>query len=103
MAPRTMTFDVPFGVPPTHKYQETWSHEDDLFCPSCGKQEVWSEDGAGDYYEGVSYICVACSTCFTLPTLYSIDATADHASDVERVRRLKGGEPRDLSSVPSGY
>jgi predicted RNA-binding Zn-ribbon protein involved in translation (DUF1610 family) len=31
------------------------------FCPNCGKQEVWEEQGEGDYYAGSSYICTSCS------------------------------------------
>lgn len=39
-----------------HSYHERW-HRTDLFCPSCGKQTVWDEDGMGDIEMGPRYLC----------------------------------------------
>ncbi len=51
----------PNAVVPTpgHHYIEEWG-KTTLFCPNCGKQEVWSGGGA-DYYQGSTYICTACA------------------------------------------
>jgi hypothetical protein len=32
----------------------------DLFCPHCGKQELWESCGGGDYYVGVESLCINC-------------------------------------------
>lgn len=46
----------------------TTTYEDtDLYCPNCGKQEVWEEQGFGDYYLGVDYACTNCYASFNLP------------------------------------
>jgi hypothetical protein len=42
----------------------------DLFCPNCGKQEVWEEKGLGDYYLGVNYLCLSCETSHNLDNTY---------------------------------
>lgn len=39
------------------------------YCPLCGKQEVWEDQGEGDFYEGVDYACTNCYASFTLPSL----------------------------------
>lgn len=41
-----------------HHYEEEWT-KTEMFCPNCGKQEVWSGDGA-DYYVGTQYLCTNC-------------------------------------------
>lgn len=34
----------------------------DLFCPYCGKQDMWQEHGdTGDFYLGVSTNCESCT------------------------------------------
>lgn len=52
----------------SHKHSETWT-KDSAFCPHCGKQEVWTEVGDGDYYAGPNFACVACGAIFNLPHL----------------------------------
>ena len=65
------TFDVlyyrggPAGRAFSHKYTETWK-KIEMYCPSCGKQEVWQEQSSGDYYVGEGYICVDCESCWTI-------------------------------------
>lgn len=39
------------------------------YCPNCGKKEVWTDNGVGDYYEGPTFLCISCENAFTLPTL----------------------------------
>lgn len=41
--------------------------ETDLFCPNCGKQNVWVESGEGDYYQGPAHYCISCEWYFTMP------------------------------------
>ncbi len=43
----------------SHKYDENWG-KTDYYCPYCGKQEVFEEAGAGDYYLGTQALCIAC-------------------------------------------
>lgn len=65
--PTKVTFDVHYyhagrtGPKGTlsHSYTETWS-ETKQFCPECGAQKVWVEDGIGDYYHGNLCMCLAC-------------------------------------------
>lgn len=51
--------------PNSHHYWEDFE-KTDLFCPACGKQEVWEEQGAGDYYLGPDFICTACGSDWTM-------------------------------------
>lgn len=49
----------------SHSYEERWENTD-LFCPRCGKHDVWHEDDAGDYYCGEYYLCRDCGAHFTI-------------------------------------
>lgn len=51
----------------SHHYWEEYE-KTSLFCPNCGKQEVWEEQGAGDYYEGNEHACTECGFMFTKPS-----------------------------------
>jgi predicted RNA-binding Zn-ribbon protein involved in translation (DUF1610 family) len=51
----------------SHKYAEEWEKLE-LFCPKCGKQDVWHETGTGDYYVEEQYMCAACGASFYLPS-----------------------------------
>ncbi len=42
-------------------------HDDDLYCPFCGKQQVVIGVGDGDYYVGPMHYCLACKKDFRLP------------------------------------
>ena len=61
-----ITLSVSYGTPPKHAYNETWEKLD-LFCPHCGKKEVWHDFAAGDYYVGEQHLCSACGCGFYLP------------------------------------
>ena len=37
-----------------------------MFCPHCGEQSIWKEQGAGDSYVGISYLCLSCQYTFTI-------------------------------------
>lgn len=50
----------------SHECIEHWEKLE-LFCPSCGKQSVWHDTGAGDYYVGEQYMCADCGASFYLP------------------------------------
>jgi len=74
----TKTFDVlyyrmcdenyqPVSTPQfSHKYSEKWELTT-WHCPQCGTCEVWEEQGGGDYYVGVQYICTGCAFTFHMP------------------------------------
>lgn len=55
-----MSVEITIEYPAGHSRTEKWSPTE-LFCPFCGKRNVWAEDGDGDYYTGVEYICLDCS------------------------------------------
>ena len=38
----------------------------DLFCPKCGQDKVFVEDGDGDYYVGPNHFCFDCDFIFHL-------------------------------------
>lgn len=49
----------------THHYVDDYE-KTELFCPNCGKQEVWKNQSEGDYYDGPDFICSACGNDFTM-------------------------------------
>lgn len=49
----------------THHYFQDYEHCS-LFCPQCGVQSVWQEQGPGDYYIGEDHICVSCKHSFCI-------------------------------------
>lgn len=59
----TVKLDVKYSL--GHSYPERWKR-DTYYCPNCGKQNVWSEQGEGDYYYGPSSLCVDCGFSFCL-------------------------------------
>lgn len=69
-----ITFDVMYygqrqGEPRkfSHSYKETWE-KTPLYCPHCGKRNVWHETSGGDYYVGETFLCGDCTAHFYLPT-----------------------------------
>jgi hypothetical protein len=63
----------------------TYYERSDWFCPNCGKQNVWEEQGPGDYYVGVNHVCIECKTYFLMP---SIDSDPDYTEKqvIETIR-----------------
>lgn len=41
-------------------HRNEWWFKTQLFCPICGKRNVWEEDSAGDYYAGPAILCLDC-------------------------------------------
>ena len=70
----------------SHTCSESWEYQT-IFCPGCGEKRVWAERGAGDYFVGVGYICVACGVKFYLP--YGLGERLDK-SDKQRLDKLRG-------------
>lgn len=60
----------------SHSSEELWNYDKDIFCPSCGKKDVWVSDGPGDYYDGPEHICTACECSFHLNGPGSLDETS---------------------------
>lgn len=50
------------------KIDYTVELDEDCFCPNCGKQEVYTAVGDGDYYEGSTSYCKNCKCTFTMPS-----------------------------------
>lgn len=87
----TRKFDVHYpggDRPVTHWYAEEWEKLE-LFCPNCGKQEVWHETGPGDYYANETHLCTACEHSFHL---YSGPSGPDD-HDKERLKGIAGELP----------
>lgn len=66
----------------------------DLYCPDCGVQDVWEEQGEGDYYVGSHYVCAACGT------EHYLDNSGSEA-DPKLVNQLKTGVT-DTPTTPKG-
>ena len=44
----------------THHYWTEYK-KTNLFCPTCGANQVWKDEDPGDYYTGSDYVCVGCN------------------------------------------
>lgn len=51
---------------PFFSYEEYWE-KTELYCPRCGKQEIWLRIDNGDFYIGNQHICIVCKSTFYLP------------------------------------
>lgn len=60
----------------------------ELYCPSCGQQEVWQEQGSGDFYEGVDYACVNCKAHFTLPSLGTNEGSYEGEQLINQLKEM---------------
>lgn len=79
---KTITINYKAG----HSYEETWELSGELFCPHCGKRDVWVEQSGGDYYVGQQHLCSECRWTFYLPTI----AEANDENDQQRLAKLSG-------------
>ena len=67
-----------------HTIESEWLNTN-IYCPNCGKKEVWRENDGGDYYLGESYLCISCEHGFNEPNIsYCIDEL-----DKQRLEQLK--------------
>jgi predicted RNA-binding Zn-ribbon protein involved in translation (DUF1610 family) len=69
-----------------------------LFCPTCGKQEVWAEQGGGDYYLGVDYVCASCGSTANLD---SVCVAIERHPDLGILEQLKTGVTK-VATTPRG-
>lgn len=73
--------------------QETLYHKSDLFCPCCGKQEVWWEDALDGEQRKEDYICLNCKSTFDMPSFTYIEDEYDVDPHVKSVvEKLKKEE-----------
>lgn len=49
----------------SHHYEREYE-KTEYYCPLCGKQDIWEEQGPGDYYQGPDYLCVNCNSSHSL-------------------------------------
>lgn len=84
--------------PCSHHYWDEFE-KSRYFCPNCGKQEVWEEQGAGDYYVGVTYICAACGAKFDLPS--GADPVTE-PNDQLRAKQLREGYTAEPTTKKGG-
>ncbi len=81
--------------PNSHHY---WVNleKSDLFCPNCGKQELWQELNEGDYYLGCSYYCISCTN------KHHLDSTCYNSKDsLKIIKQLKSGKA-DIPTTKRG-
>lgn len=68
--------------------EEIWE-KSDWYCPRCGEQKVWEDQGDVDHYYGSQYACTGCGGHFYLPDGVDVD----NEFIKERLKQLrKGGE-----------
>lgn len=65
-----------------------------LYCPNCGKQEVWEEQGGGDYYLGVDYICTSCGSKSHLDSVHIPNNESNHVGILEQLKSGVTNEPK---------
>jgi hypothetical protein len=44
-------------------YFPSWSFDDKMYCPGCGKLGIWISADE-DYYQGATHVCVECDIVF---------------------------------------
>jgi len=79
----------------THHYVKTYV-KCVLFCPNCGKQEVWEELGGGDYYLGVDYVCTNCDAS------HCLDHTGTGGDSPDITRQIRDGKADEPKSKVGG-
>lgn len=82
---------------PTHHYVDEYL-KGSVFCPHCGKQDVWEEQGDGDYYCGPDYICASCGDCFTMQD----SGISEEGNILKKVQQLRSGITL-TPSTPKGH
>lgn len=73
----------------SHQYEETWE-KIDMYCPNCGKQDVWHENSPGDYYVGEGYLCTDCKHVWTIQGPHEIHPS--HEQDIQRITAITRSE-----------
>lgn len=80
----SVTVKYKLGHSITDKYEKS-----DLFCPRCGKQTVFVDTGAGDYYQGPRHVCLECVEAFGCQ-LYGGDNPSDgETTNTQIVEQIK--------------
>jgi transposase-like protein len=70
---------VPAHITSIRANSDTWTPTE-LYCPQCGRQEVWNSDGE-DYYDGSEYVCLSCKGTFRHPDEYEERRCWKHSAD----------------------
>ncbi len=66
-----------------HSIKHRYGKIEDLFCPKCGKKDLWQSMDSGDYYIGSESICVNCSS------ISYMENTALNSSDEYEIKHIK--------------
>jgi hypothetical protein len=78
-----------------HSYQEKWELTQ-WYCPCCGKQFVYQEQGPGDYYVGSEMLCIICNGSFYMPSEPSKTEEKDlNYLDKQRLETIKQHRTKD--------
>jgi predicted RNA-binding Zn-ribbon protein involved in translation (DUF1610 family) len=64
----------------------------DYFCPNCGKQSIWEEQGGGDYYVGVDYECCSCESVFNMPNMGKANMNDEFSPDKQIIEAIRESE-----------
>jgi predicted RNA-binding Zn-ribbon protein involved in translation (DUF1610 family) len=82
--------DVNNKLPDPISYDETWEKLA-IYCPNCGKNEVWRDTASGDYYVEELHLCSACDHGFYLPG--GVRLELDNRRSKLRLAVLKAKKP----------
>jgi predicted RNA-binding Zn-ribbon protein involved in translation (DUF1610 family) len=66
-----------------------WYEKTKLYCPNCGKQEVWMQDDGGYVYVGEEYFCLNCYANFCLPIL-DVPKNKNEIKDWQKQQIIEG-------------
>ena len=66
---------------------------DGTICPGCGSRETWVQDDEGDYYDGPTYLCVACGSDGHAWYAREIGPNSHHYATLVAIRKYLSGEP----------
>ena len=70
--------------------KEKWI-KSDWFCPSCGKKSVWERNDEGDYYQGITSLCLGCGNQHHLDSCGRETEKGDlYADDLKKLRATVG-------------
>lgn len=79
-----------------HQYTERWA-KTEVYCPRCGKQEVFANSGGGDYYTGEQHICTACKGTFCFSDgVTDVKVGVREDQDSQRLAHLMGCDNENL-------
>jgi hypothetical protein len=73
----------------THKYESYFQKVPDVYCPACGQQGIYEEEGEGDYYMGSVSVCILCNSSHYLSNCgVKNGATVIERQAIEQIKKV---------------